>query len=92
MAIIIGNSKASEHILNQDWRGKMVDNMIEEGNTPDRILSFLLGNKGGSTVNYAFYWDSSPEGYDYWSNIDMELNETSASEDWGDFYVKINLG
>jgi hypothetical protein len=85
------NPKASEWILKQPWLSQFVDNCMAGGNTPAMTLSYLLGNESPCTVNEAFYWAKTPEGRDFWSNIDDEMSDISIVEDWDDFDATIEI-
>ena len=91
MDSIVANPKTSEYLLKQDWRGKMIDNMIKYGFSPKEILGYLLGTKGPGTLGLGFRWKSTPEGYDYWNDIDTDLMGTACDEEWNDSYVRIKL-
>lgn len=85
------NPKASEWILKQPWLSQFVDNCVAIETSPDRILAYLLGAESYSTIFNAFTWSSTPEGEDFWSEIDDEIEEVSEEEDWGEFDTTIEI-
>lgn len=88
---IIVNPKASEWILKQPWLPQFIDNCIEVGDPPEKILSYLLGAKSANTVNSGFLWCNTPEGSEFWSKIDGETEDASVEEDWDDFDTTIEI-
>lgn len=79
------NPRASEWILKQPWLSQFVDNCIAWDTPPDMILTYLLGEESSNTVNDAFYWEGTPEGRDFWEDIDDEMAKVSDEENW-DYY------
>lgn len=69
------NPKASEWILKQPWLPQFINNCIAANDSPEQILSYLLGTESPGTVNDAFWWAYTPEGRDFWSKIDDEMFE-----------------
>lgn len=88
---IIVNPKASEWMLKQPWLSQFVDNCIAACDSPDEILSYLLGAESPDTVNAAFLWAKTPEGSIFWSNINNDMKEASEKEDWDDFDTTIEI-
>ena len=88
---VIVNPKASEWILKQPWLSQFIKNCIAAYNPPDQILSYLLGTESDNTVNDGFHWMSTPEGGQFWSDIDDELVDGSAEEHWEDFETTIEI-
>lgn len=88
---IIVNPKASEWILKQPWLSQFVDNCIARDTPPDMILAYLLGEESSNTVNDALYWAGTPEGRDFWNNIDDEMAEVSKEENWNDYDTAIEI-
>lgn len=74
--------KASEWILKQPWLSQFVDNCVAIKTSPDMILAYLLGTESYSTISSAFLWSSTPEGGDFWSEIDDEIEKVSEEEGW----------
>lgn len=85
------NPKASEWILKQPWLSQFVDNCVAIKTPPDMILAYLLGAESYSTIFSAFTWSSTPEGEDFWSEIDDEIEEVSEGEDWDEFGTTIEI-
>lgn len=85
------NPKASEWILKQPWLSQFVDNCVAYGDSPQKILSFLLGQGTDWTINDAFRWRDTPEGGDFWSKINMEIAQVSEDENWDDFNTCIEV-
>lgn len=85
------NPKVSEWILKQPWLPQFVNNCIAIETSPDEILSYLLGGESYSTIWSAFTWSNTPEGGDFWSKIDDEIEEVSEGEDWGEFDTTIEI-
>lgn len=85
------NSKASEWILKQPWLSQFIDNCTADGDSPEVILFFLLGQDSSSTVNNAFIWSDTPEGSAFWSNINDEMSEVGEYENWDDFDTTIEI-
>lgn len=83
--------KASEWILKQPWLSQFVNNCVANKRAPNRILAYLLGAESYSTIFNAFTWSSTPEGEDFWSEIDDEIEEVSEEEDWGEFDTTIEI-
>lgn len=85
------NPKASEWILKQPWLSQFIDNCIAIETSPDMILAYLLGGESHSTIWNAFSWSHTPEGGDFWSKIDDEIQEVSKGEDWDEFNITIEI-
>lgn len=85
------NPKASEWILKQPWLSQFVDNCVAIKTSPDMILAYLLGAESYSTIFSAFHWSYTPEGEDFWSKIDDEIEEVSEEENWEDFDTTIEI-
>ena len=85
------NPKASKWILKQPWLPQFINNCIAEKNSPEKILSYLLGEESSGTVCDAFSWEDTPEGRDFWSKIDNEMFEVSEKENWDDFDTTIEI-
>ena len=85
------NPKASEWILKQPWLSQFVDNCIAAENSPATILSYFLGTESDNTVNDGFHWMSTPEGGQFWSDIDDEMIDVSEKEHWEDFETTIEI-
>lgn len=85
------NPKASEWILKQPWLSQFVDNCIGDGATPAKILSYLLGENSCDTVDEAFLWSCTPEGKNFWDNINDEMLDVSGEENWKDFNTTIEI-
>lgn len=88
---IIVNPKASEWMLKQPWLPQFIDNCIEAYNPPDLILSYLLGTESANTINDGFLWSHTPEGGDFWTKIDSEIEDASVKENWDDFDTLIEI-
>ena len=88
---IIVNPKASEWMLKQPWLSQFVDNCIAACDSPNEILSYLLGAESANTINAGFIWSHTPEGRDFWDNIDDEIGDASVKEDWDDFDTIIEI-
>lgn len=55
----------------QPWYNRFVYNMDNSRNSSyDHILS---GNEGAFTIRISFIWKNSPEGHDFWENIDNQF-------------------
>lgn len=85
------NPKASEWILKQPWLPQYINNCIEADNPPNAILFYLLGTESVNTVNDSFIWSHTPEGRNFWSDIDGEIEDVSAEEHWEDFETTIEI-
>lgn len=70
---IIVNPKASEWILKQPWLSQFVNNCIAACDSPNEILSYLLGAQSANTINAGFIWSKTPEGKNFWWNIADEI-------------------
>lgn len=88
---VIVNPKASEWMLKQPWLSQFVDNCIAAYNSPDQILRYLLGTESDNTVNDGFHWMSTPEGGQFWSDIDDEIVDACEKEHWEDFDTTIEI-
>ena len=88
---LIVNPKASEWILKQPWLSQFINNCVAADNPPDQILRYLLGTESYSTVNDGFHWMSTPEGGQFWSDIDDEMIDVGAEEHWEDFDTIIEI-
>lgn len=88
---VIVNPKASEWILKQPWLSQFIKNCIAAHNPPDQILSYLLGTESDNTVNDGFCWMSTPEGGQFWSDIDDEIVDACEEEHWEDFETTIEI-
>lgn len=84
------NPKASEWILKQPWLFQFVDNCIADSDSPEEILFFLLGQFSNGT-SAAFSWGNTPEGGDFWSEIDDEILRVSENENWDDSDTTIEI-
>lgn len=85
------NPKASEWILKQPWLSQFVDNCVAIKTSLEVILAYLLGAESYSTIWSAFHWSHTPEGGDFWSKIDDEIQKVSEREDWGEFDTTIEI-
>lgn len=85
------NPKTSKWILKQPWLPQFINNCIAEKNSPEKILSYLLGEESFSTINDAFLWADTPEGREFWSKIDDEMFEVGEKENWDDFDTTIEI-
>lgn len=88
---VIVNPKASEWILKQPWLSQFVDNCTAACDSPAETLSYLLGAESANTINAGFIWSETPEGRDFWGNIDNDMEEASEKEDWDDFDTTIEI-
>lgn len=55
------------------------------------MLSFLLGGEGRGTIYYAFCWEDSPEGRDFWGNKHLELVKLWGENEWNKSTVCIEI-
>lgn len=85
------NSKVNKWLLSQPWIGQFIDNLRNEGSEPQDILFILLGEKGEGTIDYAFYWEDSPEGGKFWNDKDLELVELWEENEWDKSTVYIEI-
>lgn len=85
------NPKIHKWLLSQPWIGQFIDNLINEGYEPKDMLSILLGKDGCNTIDFAFCWENTPEGGNFWSNIDLELRYLWENNEWGESYVYIEI-
>lgn len=85
------NPKASEWILKQPWLPQFINNCIAANDSPEQILSYLLGTKSSDTVDDAFWWADTPEGRDFWSKIEDGMFKVGEKEDWDDFDTTIEI-
>lgn len=85
------NPKASEWILKQPWLPQFINNCIAAKNSPEEILLYLLGAESHNTIWSVFTWSHTPEGGDFWSKINDEIEEVSEGEDWGEFDTTIEI-
>lgn len=88
---IIVNPKASKWILKQPWLPQFINNCIAANDSPEQILSYLLGTKSSDTVDDAFWWADTPEGRDFWSKIEDGMFKVGEKEDWDDFDTTIEI-
>lgn len=88
---IIVNPKASEWILKQPWLPQFINNCVAADNSPEQILRYLLGEESDNTVNDGFHWMSTPEGGQFWSDIDDEIIDACEKEHWEDFKTTIEI-
>lgn len=88
---IIVNPKASEWILKQPWLPQFINNCVAANNSPEQILRYLLGEESDNTVNDGFRWISTPEGRQFWSDIDDEIIDACEKEHWEDFETTIEI-
>lgn len=85
------NSKVNKWLLSQPWIGQFIDNLRNEGLEPEEMLLTLLGEDGPFTISDAFPWRDSPEGEEFWSNKDLELEELWKENEWGKSTVYIEI-
>lgn len=85
------NPKASEWILKQPWLPQFINNCIAADNSPEQILLYLLGEESDNTINDGFLWANTPEGNEFWSNIDDKIVDVSEKENWEDFDTTIEI-
>lgn len=62
------------------WYEKMKYNILHQrytSDTSDRAIKIerLRNLFGGNRINEQFKWTSTPEGYNYWSAVRIELND-----------------
>ena len=88
---IFVNPKASEWILKQPWLSQFVNNCIAAHKLPYEILSYLLGTNTDDTVNAGFSWSCTPEGFNFWSDIDDKIIDARAEENWDDSDIIIDI-
>lgn len=89
--IIRVNPKISEWLSKQPWRFKFIDNLINKNCSPDRILCILIGSNNKSTISGSFSWYRTPEGHNYWDNINDEFVRIYTEENWKKFEKLISL-
>lgn len=85
------NSKVNEWLFSQPWIGQFIDNLKNKGSEPEKILSILLGEKGIRTVDAAFTWEDTPEGWDFWDEKDTELIDLWEENEWSKSTVSIKI-
>lgn len=85
------NFKVHEWLLSQPWIGQFIDNLRNEGSDPQDMLSILLGRDGHRTIDHAFCWEDTPEGYNFWSEKDSQLTDLWVKNEWSksSVYIKI---
>lgn len=88
---LIVNPKVSEWILKQPWLSQFVDNCIAIGDSPDEILYYLLGAESANTIDASFIWSKTPEGRDFWGNLNDEIKEVCEEEHWNEFTTAIEI-
>lgn len=88
---LIVNPKVSEWILKQPWLPQFINNCVAADNSPKQILCYLLGTESDNTVNDGFHWMNTPEGGQFWSDIDDEIIDVSAEEHWENFDTIIKI-
>ena len=88
---VIVNPKASEWILKQPWLSQFINNCIAAKNSPEQIFYYLLGTESDNTVNDGFHWMNTPEGGQFWSDIDDKIIDVSEKEHWEDFETTIEI-
>lgn len=88
---IIVNPKASEWILKQPWLPQFINNCVAADNSPEQILRYLLGEESDNTVNDGFHWMNTPEGGQFWSDIDDEITDACEKEHWENFDTIIKI-
>ena len=57
----------------RDWYEKYVENLKGEYQDISQRQKFLFGDKGASTISAAFLYMDTPEGSDYWVNIEEQF-------------------
>lgn len=71
-------SKSKEEIKlwlgEQPWFPAFAANILRSHNRP-YINSIVSGDYGGSTIAIAFSWKTSPEGENFWRNIEKQYRE-----------------
>lgn len=84
------NPEISKWLLNQPWTGKFIDNLIKE-NEPEDTLLVLLGGDGPGTIDFAFRWEDTPEGWDFWGEKNSQLIDLWRTNKWGESTVFIEI-
>lgn len=85
------NPKVNKWLLSQPWIGQFIDNLRNEEQEPEDILSYLLGGEDLVTIKNAFYWENSPEGYEFWNNKDSEFEKLWKENKWDESTVYIEI-
>ena len=56
-------------LKNQEWYEAFCDNMVLQSRSTEQIYECINGLFYESTISGAFSWSFTPEGDDYWRNI-----------------------
>lgn len=85
------NSKVHKWLFSQPWIGQFIDNLRNEGADLQDVLLTLLGREGKKTIDNAFSWEDTPEGYDFWMEKDSEFMDLWEENEWSKSSVLIKI-
>lgn len=67
------NAAVAKWLEKQEWYQAWLDNMHLQDLAADLILEYTSGLYGKNTIDNSFIWMVTPEGYDYWKQINEEF-------------------
>lgn len=59
----------------QEWYEAWIDNLTLQEEDQNIIQWFIEGNVGSSTIQCSIVWYQTPEGDDYWREINRQFKE-----------------
>lgn len=59
----------------QEWYEAWIDNLTLQEEDQNIIQWFIEGNVGSSTIQTSIVWYQTPEGDDYWREINRQFKE-----------------
>lgn len=69
------NAAVAKWLQKQEWYEAWLDNMNLQDLDEALILEYKCGLHGEDTISNSFIWMVTPEGYDYWREIDKQFRE-----------------
>lgn len=67
------SNEISQWLTSQKWFEQLSCNIDREKRGSIFREAILNGNSGMCTISSAFVWTFTPEGYDYWLDIDRQF-------------------
>lgn len=68
------NAAVAKWLEKQEWYEAWIDNMnLQDFLSEDSKLEYILGLRGEETICDSITWAITPEGYDYWEEINRQF-------------------
>lgn len=70
-----GRIAVANFLLEQEWYDAWYDNLILQEEDFDLVRHFVEGHEGASTIENSIVWYLTPEGDEYWREINKRFKE-----------------